>query len=72
MSLDVNLCREIIFMKKSDMRAILRRVICFKSIDIRIEIFTLSNILIEWTDLPALSVLFSEAGRSNLNLDKSL
>ena len=34
-------------MKKSGTRIILRRVICFKSIDIRTEIFTLLNILIE-------------------------
>ncbi len=72
MFLDVNLCKEIIFVKKLDMKVILRRVIYFKFIGIKTEIFTLLNILIEWTDLPALSVSFLVAERSNLNLDKLL
>ncbi len=56
-------------MKKSDMRIILRRVICFESVDIRIEIFILSNTLIGWINLSALRVSFLVAERSNLNLD---
>ncbi len=33
-------------MKKLDIRVILRRVICFEPVNIRIEIFILLNILI--------------------------
>jgi len=59
-------------MKKLDMKVILRRVIYFESVDIRTEISTLLNALIEWTDLPILSVSFSEVERLNLNLNRSL
>ena len=48
----------------------LRRIICFKSVGVRIEISALPNISIEKIDLPAISVLFAGvAERSHLNRD---
>ena len=57
-------------MKKSGIRIMLRRIICFKSVGVRIEISALPNISIEKIDLPAISVLFAGvAERSHLNRD---